>query len=260
MTIKSSSIKALSILASLGVACSLLQAQNVIVQINSSDNVNFLVTDPKGRRTGVDPRGARSNDTWKWFEEIPHSNYAFTSVGSLDTNDTPEGSMEFLHRFPSPQDNGTFTIRVFGNSLGAFDLSLSVQGSGKAGIPNAGFEIRSTPIEKDSAVTFFFNHHGGPGTPVTFVKLVSATSLIQDVYAMHRLRWIKDQRTADKYLNLIRAFSSQTDQVSIDDIRHSLATILQHVAADSTTTLTTDACGLLRADTEYLYQQLTKAR
>ena len=45
-------------------------AQEVVMQFDASLGVNYVVTNPLGQKTGVDPRNA-SEDYWKWLREIP---------------------------------------------------------------------------------------------------------------------------------------------------------------------------------------------
>ena len=85
--------------------------------ILSSMNVQFMVVDPDGRRTGYD------SVTRADLSEIPSSRYGVKITGE------PEGrSRDFVAAFASPDNliDGPYTLRVYGEKSGPFWLSISV--------------------------------------------------------------------------------------------------------------------------------------
>jgi hypothetical protein len=76
----------------------------------------LLITDPQGRRTGVDPR------TGSIYDEIPG---AFYSARSLDSDD---GSAETLppvkELYLSAPLDGSYTIQVIGTGNGSYELEV----------------------------------------------------------------------------------------------------------------------------------------
>jgi 3-methyladenine DNA glycosylase AlkD len=72
---------------------------------------------------------------------------------------------------------------------------------------------------------------------------------------MSKLDWIKNQQTANKYLECIDTYRTQLQQLNFNEARTALSTIIQNIGADSARTLTRDACKSLRSDVELLLQQ-----
>jgi len=127
------------------------QAQNTIMQMDASLGVNYIVTNPQGQKSGVDPRGAATHKQWKWFREIPHANYSFMSVGDLDSNKTADDvSMEFVYQFNPPEGDGVYMVQVFGNELDVFSLCISVDPLRNTTLQDFSDEIEDIPIDKDS--------------------------------------------------------------------------------------------------------------
>lgn len=238
---------------------SLGRTQEVVMQFDASEAVNFIVTDPKGRRTGVDPRYKAKPDDWLWLEEIPKANYAFMSVGNLDPNGPVEVFMEFVYHFNSPEGDGVYTVQVIGNNLSTFELFVDASGRDRAKTQDAMFETRNIPIDKDSVITYLFTYHGAPGSPVSLVKVVSASSLLQDVAAMRKLNWITSQATVDKYVSLYTAYGTQFAEKDFDGAHVTLSTVITNLRADSAIWVTADAYKSLRADADQLLNELRPA-
>jgi hypothetical protein len=232
------------------------KTQEVVMQVDADHLVNYVVTDPAGRMTGIDPRGAARRENWKRYEEIPESNYGFMSVGDLDPNASVDVSSEFVCLFESPEGDGTYTFQFFGNKLGKFDLYVTAGGYDTTHIQDVRFDLKNIPIDRDSVITYRFTYHGRPGSDVSFVKVVSANSLLQDVSAMRKLGWITDQPTADKYLSYFSTAKTQLEQNNTTGARTTLQSVLRDVDVDSSSMLTSKAYALLRDDTEYLLDQL----
>jgi len=91
------------------------------LEILSSMNVQFLVVDPAGRRTGYDS-AARTE-----VSEIPSSRYGVKPTGLTD-GARGDLSREFIASFGSPDHliDGPYTLRVYGEKSGSFWLSISV--------------------------------------------------------------------------------------------------------------------------------------
>ena len=235
---------------------SLSLTQEVAMQINSTQTVNFLVIDSLGRRTGVDPRGSISGRDWKSFTEIPNSNYASVSVGSLDTTDVVQVSREFIYHFTSPTQDGGYKICVIGNTLGTFDLSVDADAYDRVHLQGARFAVSVAPIDKDSMVTYLFTYHGPKGTRVSLAKAVSANSAIQDIGAMRKLNWLSTQSAAGKYVDLFRSYAGQFQLNDFGAAQATLLGVLANLRADSGTALSVDAYKSLHSDTEQLLAEV----
>ncbi len=70
------------------------------------------------------------------------------------------------------------------------------------------------------------------------------------------LGWIKDQATANKYLNYFATAKTSLQQNNLGAARSTLQRVLQDVNTDSTNNLTSEAYALIRYNTEYLLAQL----
>ncbi len=227
------------------------------MQMNSNDDgVHYIVTDPQGRRSGVDPRGAKTRNDWKWLREIPHANYSFQSVGNLDPKGTSDISMEFVQNLNSPETDGLFRIEVIGNRLGKFDLFIDIAAYDSAVAQNVNFHAQAIPIEKDSCVTFFLTYFGQPGSPTGLVKYVSTASIIQDIDAMAKLTWISDQRTKEKYASIAETFGQNLGASLYRDAFDDLVLLLMGLSEDSAKTLNVNACNVLRPDLLQLLSNL----
>ena len=94
--------------------------------ILSSMNVQFMVVDPAGRRTGYDAF------TRAELSEIPSSRYGVRLMGESGAGNgnggADERSREFVAAFASSDHliDGPYTLRVFGEKSGSFWLSISV--------------------------------------------------------------------------------------------------------------------------------------
>jgi hypothetical protein len=225
----------------------------VRVQIDASDNVNYIVINPFGQRTGVDSRYTQEQKDWKWYEEMPNSNYGFQSEGNLNPEGPVHVSMELMFGFNSPQADGDYVIEVFGWKTGLFNLFGHFN---QAGYLSSGcnFKLKGIPIEKDSTVTFKVSYHGDKNA--SFSKIVDATTLIRDVSAMQKVGWIQNQTVAQDYISLYTATNTQIQSNNISGARATLNNILTKLHSDSASIISGDACKLLSADTRQLLAQL----
>jgi hypothetical protein len=102
--------------------------------ILSSMNVQFMVADPVGRRTGYDPVSGAE------ISEIPSSRYGVKYTGIIDgrnhkgdsdkggNGSTDDRARDFVAAFASSDQliDGSYTLRVYGEKSGSFWLSISV--------------------------------------------------------------------------------------------------------------------------------------
>ena len=236
--------------------CTAAYAQEVGMQINSTDNVHFIIVDPQGQRTGVDPRGATSDTQWVWLREIPSSHYSYETVGNLDSLGPVTYSMQFLYSFNTPDGDGTYLIHVIGNMVARFNLSISITGSDSTRVQNVEYEVKDAPLDKDSASTYRLTYHGLPGSAVSLIKAVSARSLVQDIAAMFKLKWVTTQITTNKYSDWFRAYGSQYLANNFGAARATLDLALANLKADSGNTLNANAYRSLRSDVEQLVAEM----
>jgi hypothetical protein len=230
-------------------------------QINSSETVHFIVTDPLGRRTGADPRGVHMDTLYRvtFLQEIPQASYVYTSIGSLDTNaPPPPESHEFNYNLEPSTDDRSFTLDVIGTKLTTFWIDAFV-GRSAPKTSRSWHLSASGVVQKDSVVSYQLRCPRANTSNATLTKVVNSRSLIRDVAAMVKLHWIVTQPAADKYSNLIRNYGSQMKQANVHGAQVALISIVENIASDSSRTLTIDACKLLRPDVQYLLSQLNLA-
>ena len=95
----------------------------------------------------------------------------------------------------------------------------------------------------------------GPVLPpplVPFVSVALTDTLLSFTGRSRSLNWILDQQTTDKYTGLFTRVRSDLDLQDKTMAQLRLDTVLAQIGPDSVTHLTTEACALLRFNTEYL--------
>jgi hypothetical protein len=97
---------------------------------------------------------------------------------------------------------------------------------------------------------------GPKDPPMPFAALSSLDTIKSYVKQSRTLGWITSQTTAAKYVGLIDSARSKLQSNQIALTRAKLDTILMNVHADSSAHLTSEACALLRFNTEYLLSKL----
>jgi hypothetical protein len=110
----------------------------------------FVVTDPEGRRTGIDPR-AKAN-----YKEIPRSSY-----GQGDT-DAPVRQLDI----PEPID-GSYLLQVRATAVGPYSLYI-VPSDENARSPNQP-RFDNIPIEPGMIHAYRLDYTRTPGIPLKFI-------------------------------------------------------------------------------------------
>ena len=109
----------------------------------------MLLTDPEGRRTGIDPLSGRS------FAEIPYSSYEAIGLANLVTGDPGPTTQELAVTEPV---NGDFSIRIVCTYEDVY--SIEIKGYDKAG--DFGHLIaRDVPIKLYSIHTYSLRYKKG---------------------------------------------------------------------------------------------------
>jgi adhesin HecA-like repeat protein len=235
-------------------ATQLLAQNNVYIQINSSDGVHFIVTDPLGRRTGADPRGIPRDTTYRvtFINEIPGAGYAFSGAGSLNAGDEDTETHEFMLSDTLPQTMKNYSLLIIGTRTCDYWVDLMMTLS-------QGTQVRTEVhgvIQKDSAVLSGFTINDTPGSTTAISRVVNVASVLNDISIMQQLNLVVDQSTADKYTGLINTYASQIQQNNFNAARVTLTSMFQNIVADSSRGLTADGCSALRTDVEQLLNQL----
>lgn len=105
-----------------------------------------ILTDPQGRRTGLDPRTGQS------YQEIPNSFYGETSIGSPDGTVAPHNVKELEVLGPL---EGSYTVTVIGSGEGAYDLDVASHERNRLPAEASALGI---PVSPGSVHTYSFQH------------------------------------------------------------------------------------------------------
>lgn len=251
--------------------------QLVHTQITSTDNAHFIVTDPLGRKTGRDPRGASKRYEGIAMREIPEANYSFESVGDIpDSGEVPNAVYyhEFAYSFESPQRDGIYLIQVIGIELGQFDLYVSIIPSDISSRQECRFVIEQALIDQDSVISYQLLYNGAPGSPMTFKKIVTSNTLRQDLSAGYKLNLLGDeklfedlgkdidkfekelfQRDSIKARDKLEEFEKKIDKEHEETIKHE-----QRGQKEKQRFMTEDAYRILKEDVQLLLATLPKKK
>ena len=155
-------------------ATSLKSQTHVSLQIDASDVVDYIVTNPEGRRSGIDPRVVDQSGKPILLDEISHAGYGYMSVGNRDPKGDVSVTAEFTAGFSSPQGDGIFRIDLIGLKTAKFDLYLNLSSDDTTRAQDADFSILQVPIDKDSVLTYLFTYHGALDSPVSLIRQISS--------------------------------------------------------------------------------------
>ncbi len=233
---------------------SLMQAINSQTKIymDVSSDINFIVTDPSGKKTGIDSRYSKPYNQWTWYKEIPNATIGFDGIG-----DGSPSIVLFESFLTTPDEDGTYTIQFIGDTLWVFHFLAEIFPWDKdSHVQKVRYEHIKIPIDQDSVITYLLTYHGALGAKSSLVKIVSPRTLIQDVSAMQKLGWIQSQTTSQNYIQLYSTISSQMSNNDTPDARSTLNTVLNQLRADSGSAISGDAYKLLNADTKQLLKSL----
>jgi hypothetical protein len=136
-------------------------AQIPTLELDSDPAVEFVVTDPLGRKTGYDFVLDQT------YSEIPHARYGYEGI---------EGEDRYLPQFitgPSgPPVDGLYLVRVVGVESASFSLGYSID---REGTLSRQYVKESTAPGK--VLYYQFIYSSNPGVPITLAK-VPATNQV----------------------------------------------------------------------------------
>jgi hypothetical protein len=219
---------------------------------------HFIVTDPLGRRTGRDPIGAAKPRVGKPIKEIPGAHYSTFSVGDNQNDYQPLKSdlqYEFEYKFRTPENDGIYTIQTTGIESGIYSMYIDVVPEHGSTVQTFHFELRGV-TDVNKITIYRFTYHGMSGGEITFEKMVTGTTLLDDISAMRKVNWIASQLVSDKYAGLFTTYNTQMQQNDFGGARATLNSVIQNLVVDSSGAITIDAYNSLRSDTDQLLNQL----
>lgn len=158
--------------------------------INIEQGVDFVVTDRFGRKKGFDPRSGG-----RYYDSLPNASYGYDNAMGATV-------IDFALKIFTPQDDGIWMIQLIGDTLCKFDFYVSVtsiEGSQKIRYNKNIF------IDKDAVLNYKFTYYGTPGSPAKVEKIISITSLGQDITTGGKLNLVGNQA----FVNSLNAKCSQ---------------------------------------------------
>jgi ElaB/YqjD/DUF883 family membrane-anchored ribosome-binding protein len=251
--------------------------QKVHMQITATDNAHFVLTDPEGRKTGRDPRGASHRAEGIPIDGIPGANYSFESVGAIpDSNETVDATYYHVlaYSFDSPTSDGIYSIDLVGIDLGQFDLYVSVDPARGSSRQRARFVLRHLVIDQDSAIAYRLTYDGTPGSRPKFDKVVFARTIRQDAHACLELKLLgnselyKDlSHRADKFEKYLAHKDSSKAREELEDFKDKIEDVRKQTVKKEQKKerrekefLTKDAYQILQEDVDALLKQLPQRR
>jgi len=224
-------------------------------------NVEFIVTDPEGRRLGFDPR------TRDYHAEL---------TGGYDRPwfwNPYEGKAELV-RDPAPGRGGRggkrpdsyttfaefglvegeYTVEVVG--MGPTEYSVRVLLS--PGDPGESMKFRARGvIDKDKSVVYRFTYRADPEGPAgAFEKLISTEGLKQEVVLFHENRWIRRRGVAKRLLAKVEAAEDALSMGNGSAARDYLGDFMDEVRGLSRKQIAKEKSAILVDDARYLADRL----
>jgi len=244
---------ALAVIVFFGIASGLCYASGIAIGEESvtisfygeESGVYYLITDPQGRRTGYDPVSKQE------VEEFPAAfDFSLAVIDGVpkfirdEQNDLFHGSADF-NLIP-----GTYTIEVFGVVLTAYDLVIRISriipGEGpvrvdiKTVTPEqiAAIKARSTALEFEGVIDkgltskFQFTYTSDPTKPAgTAMKVVTPSSLKQDIILSRKIGWIDNDGIMQSLLKKVEAMEASIARGNIKTARNQLNAFINEVNA-----------------------------
>lgn len=168
------------------------------LQMNSTDAVHLIVSDPQGRSQGFDPRLA-DESTGGIINQIPEGSYTDMSLGYIpeEGEDPPypddEISREFVLGVNLPEGAGRYRIRFVGTRTDAF----KVHGSFDAKYNNQWqtYDLSLEDVTDSEHVTEYVLDISQDGGAAKINKVHTAEGALQEVEIMRKLGWLSDAAT-----------------------------------------------------------------
>ncbi len=182
------------------------------IDIASKNVVQFIVTDPLGRRTGADPRGAPNPLSGVHIAEIPGASYATVTPGDSPndssgiTNDE-DLMFEFDYQIKAPEDDGVYQFEAIGTKQGIYTMYIRVVAHSRSVLQSIDTVVDGI-IDSLQSNFYELDYHGIPGTPIHFRKIVSGSTLRQDVDVGYAKGWLGNRSLCDDLNNRLVSFKT----------------------------------------------------
>jgi hypothetical protein len=134
------------------------------LEITADNNVDLLVTDPSGNKTGFD------YSTKTVLQNIPQSAYLQDRMDTINANGNTTSDSTVFHSLEVRQPlQGTYLLVVHGNTNGAYSISLN--GSSQGGVQKPIVTLKGT-VETGSLVTYRINFAPLDPSPTTALQVI----------------------------------------------------------------------------------------
>jgi hypothetical protein len=127
--------------------------------IKSKTRVTILLTDPKGRRLGYDPKSAKT------LQEIPEAKCDLEFITNRYTGDEKDEAYEELSLEPAME--GQYRIDVFALQEGPFEVNISALSRNGSSEPTRDLEGM---VRQGQTKTFRLTFDASPNTPLSIVE------------------------------------------------------------------------------------------
>jgi hypothetical protein len=237
--------------------------EETVLRIMATDAVHFVVTDPVGRKTGCDLRGAQRPPI---VNGIPHSNYSFETIGDIPPpGDSASAGVSLLFEFGplTAENEGTYDLQLFGRRLSKYEISSFLETTGKGGV--AVKESAATGvIGVGQTVLYAFMLDAPFVRPIPLTKAVNTSILRQDLDNCYELKLLGNRSFHKELSNILDSYkkhlSKKETLKAVKELEEFHDRITKEykegTKARDKRFVTADALHILSYDVKYLIDQL----
>lgn len=180
---------------------------SVTVRVNGA--VEFVIKDPLGKRSGFDPKLNQR------YDEINES-YGVFSIDSEDPNvEPPESVNEFMTQNPV---DGKYSLSLYGTKPSEYRLSIVIS---RALDEGADFIFKGV-MDSAATVQYEFEYSSVSGTPFTATKVVSSSTLRQDLDNSFKLNLLGGREFYKELNHRLDKFEKELTKKDSSKARHEL--------------------------------------
>lgn len=213
------------------------------LRISGHSPIQLLVTDPQGRRTGINPSSHEE------LNEIPDASYGSESLSVDDDSDTTPITAEIFEVL-HPTD-GTYEVTVVGTGIGTYRLNFI--GYDQFGNPTVQtiFGVTNEGVTTKYRVSYSVTA-GVQATGV--VHVVSGNDILGAVRISRQLGLIDNQGLANSLAQKLEAANAAKGRGQTQVAMNLLRAFINEVSGQSGKHITTDVANMLIADANTLVQ------
>lgn len=226
-------------------------------------NVEFIITGPDGRKLGFDPRTNDFREDMKGAYLRPWFWNADEGRAKLVPDPTDRGRR--ARRGPDTYttfarmvdlEPGEYTVEVVGMGLTRYSIGILVS---DADPDRSGRFHSAGVIDRGMSVRYRFSYSAdGIGALEEAEKIVTTTSLAQEIIAFHRYDWIKGKGTARELLDRVEVAERHISSGNDPAAQAELAGFIDAVNGLSGRKMDSDGTGLLADDARKIAEGLCR--